>query len=52
MITINPFPARRLTYYVKYATEVEQVFANRWFTEVTKALQSYIEQTGEKVIIR
>ena len=39
----------RMTYYVKYETETEREFANRWFTSVTEALQKYIEETGEEV---
>ena len=39
----------RITYYVKYETETEQEFANRWFTSVTEALERYIEETGEEV---
>ena len=41
--------ATRMTYYVKYETETEQEFANRWFTSVTEALEKYIEETGEEV---
>ena len=41
--------ATRMTYYVKYETETEQEFANRWFTSVTEALERYIEEIGEEV---
>ena len=41
--------ATRMTYYVKYETETEQEFANRWFTAATEALEKYLEESGEEV---
>ena len=44
--------ATRLTYYVKYETETEQEFANRWFSAATEALEEYLkeEEVGARIL--
>ncbi len=41
--------AARLIYFVRYESDTDQEFANRWFTAATAALQTYLQETGEKV---
>ncbi len=46
---VTEVKAVRLTYYVRYETESEIDFANRWFISATNALLTYLAETGEEV---